>query len=268
MKVSRRLASGTAIEAVQWVAQPVSIEWRDIEAKGDPVARIVLDNDVAANLLITIAEEPPAPSRTPQNSAVISFFTWLPEYEALCTKSGVIAHLRSTGRFVWLYQPDVYGLVADASNRLRQRYEAEERDAQARARREQERFATERELRAPAAPSVTPALDSAAAVPAWAALKKKNASYFGYRLADGTVWVHFETLSGVIALRPLNLKDWENKVPTSLGRYDACNDVVLCTSPPSFTSVAATRISSQWADIESLTGLGWDRTGFFARSQG
>lgn len=262
-EVSRRLSSGIANEIAEWSAQPVSVEWLGPAAQGDAVARMVLDNEVAADLLVTIAEDPPRPSRTPLSQAVISFFTWLPEYEALCSHAGVIEHLRSTGRLVWIYQPDAYGLVADASNRLRQRFEADERDAQARARREQERFDREYKLRTPPA-APRPAAPIQAVGPAWAAMKKKNASYFGYRLVDGTVWVYFEMDSGGIALRPLNLEEWQAKIPVSLGRYDADKDVVLCSAPPTFRSVVATRISSQFADILALTDPDCDQVGFFA----
>lgn len=262
-EVSRRLLSGIAVEVAEWSAQPVSVEWLAPAAQGDAVARIVLDNDVAADLLVTISEEPPRPSRTPASHALISFFTWLPEYEALCSHAAVIEHLRSTGRFVWIYQPDAYGLVADASNRLRQRFEAEERDAQARARREQERFDAAYKSLTPPAPPAPPAAPILSAVPPWAATKKKNASYFGYRLADGSVWVYFEVESGGIALRPLNFQDWQVKIPANLGRYDADNDVVLCSAPPTFRSVVATRISSQFADIAGLADPDRDQVGFF-----
>lgn len=262
-EVSRRLLSGIAVEVAEWSAQPISVEWLAPAAQGDAVARMVLDNDVAVDLLVTIADDPPRPSRTPASQGLISFFTWLPEYKALCSHAAVIEHLRSTGRFVWIYQPDTYGLVVDASNRLRQRFEAEERDAQARARREQERFHRADKSPTPPAPSAPPAAPIQPAVPAWAAVKKKNASYFGYRLADRTVWVYFQIESGGFALRPLNLQDWKAKVPVSLGRYDAENDVVLCSAPPTFRSVVATRISSQFADIAALADPDQDQVGFF-----
>jgi hypothetical protein len=261
VEVSRRLLSGIAVEVPEWSAQPISVEWLTTAAQGDAVARMVLDNDVAADLLVTIAEDPPRPSRTPLSQAAISFFTWLPEYEALCSHAAVIEHLRSTGRFIWIYQPDAYGLVADAINRLRQRFEAEERDAEARARREQERFDKAYSSRTPAASG--PATPIQPDGPAWAVMKKKNASYFGYRLADGTVWVYFEIETGGIALRPLNLQDWEAGIPGTLGRYDANNDVVLCSAPPTFRSVVATRISSQFSDIEGLVDPNGDQVGFF-----
>ena len=182
----------------------------------------------------------------------------LPEYETLCSHAAVREHLRSTGHFVWIYQPDVYGLVADAVTRLRLQFETEERGAQERARRE--RFESARKPFSPHA--LAPAPPPALGAPAWAAAKK-NASYFGYRLVDGSVWVHFEVASGGFALRALNLEGWEAGVPASVGQYDELLDVVICPKPPSFSSVVATRISSQFADVQALAAPDWDTSGFF-----
>ncbi|MES2784708.1 MAG: hypothetical protein V4684_04535 [Pseudomonadota bacterium] len=264
-QVSRRLLAGLTTEQVEWDAQPVRVEWMDRGLQDSPVARMLLDNEVSVNLLITIAEDPPAPAQLASSDGLITFYTHLPNYEVLCSHTGVLEHLRRTGRFVWVYQPDVYGLVNDAATRLRSRFEAEELQAEERAQRVREQFERRRvEVAAPVGP--VPGGPSVAAQP-WVAEKKTNSSYFGYRFADGSVWVHFELKSGGHGLRKLGANtQWHAEVPESLGQYAAELDLVVCPKVPALPRPVATRISSQLVDVLQLLGEGWNKAGFFQKS--
>lgn len=266
-QVSRRLLSGMATELVQWDAQPVRIEWLEGGSQGDPVARLLLDNEVQADLLITIAEDPPSLSHVESSEGAIAFYTALPDYEILCSHTAVLEYLRHTGRFVWIHQPDVYGLIADASKRLRARYEAEEAQAEERARRDREQFERRHaELLAVASP---PAPAAAAPTPPWATAKKRNGSYFGYRFADETVWVYFELEGGGYGLRALGASgEWQQQVPPGWGQYEPELDLVVCRNAPLLASASpvATRISSQLSDVLQLLEDNWDKGGFFRNS--
>jgi hypothetical protein len=265
-QVSRRLLSGLATELVEWDAQPVQVEWFEEEPQGAPIGRMVLDNDLSVDVLLAIAEDRPRQSQVESTTGTIAFYTYLPDYEVLCSRAGVLGHLRETGLFVWIYQPDVYGLLSDATKRLRARYDREEALANERATRERERFEQTRAFNN-VAHELVPAKPEAAPVPPWATEKKKNASFFGYRLPDGSAWVHFELARGGVGLREMRgHPQWHEGIPASVGHYDKVLDVIVCSAAPIFSSPLATRISSDLNDVLQLIRSDWNSGGFFNRS--
>jgi hypothetical protein len=264
-QVSRRLLSGHATELVEWDAQPVRVDWFDETHQGAPVGRILLDNDVSVDVLITIADDPPPQSQVDSPTGALAFYTYLPEYEVLCSRAGVLGHLGGTGRLVWIYQPDVYGLVSDAVKRLRARYDKEEALANERARKEREHFDQAYAVSV-AAPETAGAKEESAPAAPWTAEKKRNASFFGYRFPDGSAWVHFELGRGGYGLRELHAQpQWYHGLSESVGTYDPLLDLVICSTPPNFSSPVATRISSDLADVLQLLDADWNTGGFFKR---
>lgn len=265
--VTRRLLSGTAREAVSWDAQPSTVEWFDEGNYDAPIGRMVLDNSVEVDVTLVIADDPPRPSSMQSSRGQVCFYTYLPEYATLCSQEGVVAHLRATGRFEWIYQPDAYGLIDDAVKRLRARFDAQEAEATARAARDKvafESFLRQRAASQPATPA--PVLQCEPEEPGWAKHKKRNVPYFGYRFADGSVWVYFELERAGYGVRCLSdLPGWPQMLPANWGAYDAELGLAVRDSAPAFIGAVATRISSNLLDVLQLVDGRWNGSSIFQR---
>lgn len=162
--------------------------------------------------------------------------------------------MRRHGQLVWLHQPDVYGLVADAHARLRVTAEAEEQALAEQVRRERERFERYRMEIPPRAarPAAQPLV---ANLPSWALHKKANRPFFGYRFTGRGAWVLFELADGRSAIRRLDGSAlWFKELSHPDAAYDAALDLLVV---PTFAhgqgllrgQVEGTRISSDFTDM-------------------
>lgn len=256
-QLRRAVTGGWHTEDVNWKAQPVFIEWVPPTAQDAPIAHMLLDNGVEADLTVTIGERPvPAPMRSTGKRGLITFWSTLPVDSDLRKELYALQHIRRCGEFFWIHQPDVFGLLAAAERRMQEKVLADEQAQIERARRQQERFNAEYAAwRAPAvAPAPAPAPQEEN-LPAWARGKKKFKPFIGYRLKDGSCWCYFELEAGGYGLRRLlpEAPDWAQEVPERVGRYDAAQDLVIAEKQPFFGPYAvATRISTDFRNLSSL----------------
>jgi hypothetical protein len=253
--VSRILTSGRVEEKVEWNAQPRSVEWLESSSKDAPIARLALDNGIDAELTVTISDDAPGLRHSPTRLGLMTFWSTPPVDSDLCKEKYALQHLVRHGRFVWLYQPDVFGLERAALRRLRERADAEEAAAIERAKKQNSLFDHQRtQLVHPTQATNILGASSPDPAPAWAAYKKRTSSFFGHRFADGSAWVYFELESRGYGLRQLGADTgWQTRVPESVGTYRADLDLIVRAEAPTFRSrPVATRISGDLGDILQL----------------
>lgn len=267
-EVSRQLLSGRAVERVEWDAQPRSIRWLQPVNQDDPIARLSLNNGIEADLMVIVSNTVPTLQRPSSRIALIAYWSTVPVDSDLRKEIYALQHLSRNGQLVWIFQPDVFGLVAAAEKRLRDRAVLEEKLANERVARTNTAFerrflATQMPARsAPPAPGPRPAnvggpeikAPSAADLPSWAQPRKRHASFFGHRFADKRAWVYFELEQGGFGLRDLRAPEgWHESIPAHVGTYDAALDLVRCATPPHFAGApVATQISTDFADVLKL----------------
>ncbi len=255
-EIVRTLQTRRATEHIEWDAQPTSVEWLDPGARDAPIARLTLDSDCVAELFVEIADAPPM-HRYPMvsNVGAIVFWSTMPVDSDLRKELYARQHVQRSGRLVWLHQPDVYGLVADAQARIDAQAQAEERELAAQAKRDQEKLDRWRAERAQAARLPTPPSTSA---PTWARHKKVNRPYFGYRFKGHGAWVLFELADGRAGIRKLAAGDgWFDELCDARVEYDASLELLVVSSFAVGQGllrghVEATRISSDFTDMLQL----------------
>jgi len=214
--VRRNSVVGNLTEEVGWDAQVWSINWLVPSTRDAPVAAIELDNGLSAELFIEIGERPL--QSEPSNSTVgkLVFSSSLPRDSDLREEVHARRYLQRHGVLGWVHQPDVFGLIAAAGQRLDQKAAEEEQRATA-ARRTRDLLFGEKH----SAPPPLSASAPAAPLPEWALHKKRNRPFFGYRLTDGSTWAWFELERGGYALRCVpGDEGWEEAVPITVGRFD------------------------------------------------
>jgi hypothetical protein len=228
--VRRNSFAGLSAEEVGWDAQPRSIEWREPSSKEAPVATLLLDNGISADLFIEIPEQ--AAQRYPSTSGVgkLVFSSSLPVDSDLRKEIHAREHLQRHGVLAWLHQPDAFGLLAAAGLRP-------------------SRPPAQPEESVPAAP-----------LPDWARYKKPNRPFFGYRLDDGTTWVFFELARGGYGIRCVPGDEcWHEAMPPSVGRLDEDLQLLVaetCGPVQQFLETRRTHtcIGSDFGDVLKLAG--------------
>jgi hypothetical protein len=256
--ISRRLPTRTLSARVEWDAQPVSVEWLEPAAHDAPVARLTLDNEILADIVVEIGPSPVA-SQYPSESGVGSIVFWstVPVDSDLRKEIYARQHLARHGQLLWRHQPDTYGLIADAYARMDATAREEEAKWAAQAQRESERldrWRAEQSARqpAPAALEVVPALA------AWAAHKKTNRPFFGYRIKERGAWVLFELADGRAGIRKLSSDPrWFADLEGEHATYEPALQLLVTSNFESGQAllrgtVEATRISTDLRDIFQL----------------
>jgi len=238
----------TFAEEVGWNAQLVGKPtWLGQVAKDAPVASGRLDNGIDVAIHVEICDSRPSGYPAPAGSgASIAFWCILPGQDDLRKRAAVEEYLRRHGRFIWLHQPDVFGLVEAARKRLEAHASQVDEQFKFKLRRHQEeagrrwaqkavtlaaRSASESPAplarSAPAAavdpaPSSQTATSGQPAVYAWAPSHKPGTSFIRYRFADGTAWVVYTLREGghAVAPWPSPREDWDQALPAKVGTVD------------------------------------------------
>jgi Competence protein CoiA-like family len=215
-----RSLSRSFSEDVAWGAQLIGRPtWLGAVAKGAPVARGRMDNGISLVIRVEISEAPPTsyPITAP-SEAVVAFWCTVPVTSDLRKRLYVEQHLRRHGRFVWLHQPDVFGLVHAARKRLEARA-AEDDEQFSRERRELAESAAQRW--AETSRSVANGCDSRVSYP-WAPDHDPRTSFILYRFAHGAAWVFYTMLDGehAVAPWPSPQEDWDHALPVEVGLVD------------------------------------------------
>jgi Competence protein CoiA-like family len=218
-RVHARSSSRNYSEEVSWSAQLTGAPvWLEAKGKEAAVARGRLDNGIDVAIHVSIAEREPNvyPAGAGAGASVV-FWCAVPVQSDLRKRIYIEQHFRRCARFIWIHQPDVFGLVDMA--RRRQQAAADREEAQARHRdqevaREAGRrwaAATERlrgmqqEQAQSSLPSIAqceprPAASSAPALAtadySWAPGRKPNTSFIFYRLEDRQAWVLYSLVDG------------------------------------------------------------------------
>ncbi len=257
-EVVKLLPTRRAVEPVEWDAQPVSIVWLDQDTQGAPIGRLVLDTEATVEIFVEISDTAPM-QRYPSSSQVGSIVFWstIPVDSDLRKEVYARQHVSRYGQLVWLHQPDTYGLVADAQQRLNKAAEAEERAIAEQVKRDRERFERVRaEFSAPRPPPPEPV--ASANLPNWVRHKKQNRPYFGYRLKGHGAWVLFELVDGRCGIRRLDAGErWFDDSLCAGAVYDPAMELLIVNTFVEGQSllrkpVEATQISSNFADMLQL----------------
>jgi len=233
-------------EVVSWAAQLTGpLAWLDAKSKDAAIARGRLDNGIDVAIHVHISEkEPTVYPAGPGAGASLVFWCTVPVQSDLRKRIYVEQHFRRCARFIWAHQPDVFGLVEKARDRLQAL--ADREDAQARSRDQdgvldtglQWSAATARlrsslqqaawgraEPQGPAAAQPTVprhTSDSAPVEYAWAPDRKANSGFIFYRLKDGSAWVFYTLRDGGHAITPWPhpSEDWDLMLPSQVGMPD------------------------------------------------
>lgn len=266
-----RVHTGTA----SWDAQPRRVQWVDNPAKSAPVAMLSLDNGITVELVVEVAERPPTiyPA-SPAAAGRICFWCPLPPLLYLRSRRAATEHVQSQGRFLWMHQPDVFGLVAAELARLQNAAAAEDRHAEQQ--QAQHRIAAGRRWARIASRShsgdQSPTDTSACAAqtreqpsakrqaPRYdcAPGHKDFCSFVLYRLHDGSGWLVYELQDGGYAIAPCDgAEGWDEALPRSVGVADLQRGVYVAqdtTMAMVFFSARASmvRTSSNPADFAGL----------------
>ena len=247
-RVNARSERRQFTEEVGWGAQFIGpLEWLPMGAKSAPVAIGRLDNGIDAELLVEIGDEAPRylPAALGARAAVV-FWCSVPVLSDLRKRLYAEQHIKQRGQLFWKHQPDVFGLVNAARDRLRTQATADDEDAE-RSRKRQAEDAGRRWAQAgqrlreqsgqvgaeplgervgEVAREVAPVRSATGAGEpqfSWAPQRKANTSFVFYRMEDGAAWVIYtlEDGSSAIAAWPRAEEGWDKALPELVGTADA-----------------------------------------------
>ncbi len=202
-------------QRVSWSTQfvPDSLLWSDRPTKNTPVARGRLDNGLDAELSIMVTSTPPRfpPVTEPlaQTTQLVYWFP-MPHPSDLHKLTDVTGHISRTGRFSWVHQRDVFGLVGNARERLLQQIQKEETTARYAAglkwaaldKRLHEPNIESLSNRQPLPQNPFPDPSPDAIVYPWAPDKKPRSAFIFYRLRDETAWILYTQSDGQTCIVP------------------------------------------------------------------
>lgn len=244
-------------EEVSWEAQLTGAPtWLEAKSKEGAVARGRLDNGIDVAIHVSIADKEPSAYPAAANAgAALVFWCVVPAQSDLRKWVYIEQHFRRCARFIWMHQPDVFGLVEMARKRLQAVADSEE----VQARRRDQEAARDAGLRWGAAAArlrssqqgpghaqtdlraISQLYATAAAPPPpnpasddypWAPDRKPNSAFIFYRLDDQSAWIFYSLSDGGYAITPWPHpgEDWDLALPSDVGVPDRERMIYRATS--------------------------------------
>lgn len=202
---------------------------------------------------------------------VLIYHCGAPSKGTITTHASAIEYLQNNSRMYWQRMPDVYGVLRQAQEELKQRLDAQEAHNHPFQGERLQSLSFARALmrqqisaRWAPPPAVSPTQTKTDS-PSWAKLKRKNSSYFAFRMsADTAYWVAMESADheGYYVV-PGNCywDGWDEALPPSLGvadltlgAYRGDGPVIQATQAMRRLGVDASRIDSDVSVICAFTG--------------
>lgn len=217
-------------EKVSWKAQFLrgGLQWSDKPSRGAPVATGQLDNGIKAQLYVLVEQTQPLFPPV-VGDVVAQIVVWFPMPAATDLKKLVYVrqHIQRCANVMWRHQPDVFGLVGKARERLQKQLKDDE-DRRSRAAGMKWAAIANRMQSAvmesrPSSSSV-PSTNQAAAQRQiadktydWAPERKPLTSFIFYRLRDGTAWIVYTRSDATLSIVPRPAFDgWDEYLPPSV----------------------------------------------------
>lgn len=226
-------------ETAEWMAKPLKMDdWNLRPPKLSPAVRMELDSRAQVDLYVEVGSNPAMGRRsTCSDIGELLFWVPMPHTEALRTHEQAQQHIACSGQMLWIHQPDVLGLAADARARLNATVAAAQRTAD-----EIERlrtmaagrrwFTIQQEMKRQRQ-ELDSTIQSAAKQTAqqqalqvedapWSAWRKQRSALLFYGLQDGSGWLILQHQDGRTILRPWPMASagWEAGVPSRLGLFE------------------------------------------------
>lgn len=258
-------------QQVTWSTKCDSISgWAHQPAQKCKVAQMLTDNDVQVVLYVDVASRPNMRSAdVAPEIGEIHFLVPPPEPGQLRALTDALAHISKSGRFHWIYLPDVDRQVTIAQEQVNTEAMNLERESEAE-RLRQEKVGREvvalRRLSAPgpeplasfSSPQIrldNPSPDNATP---WAIWRKSNTTFMFYGLHDETGWMVITHQDGrLIAVPWPFFEGWDEALPDRFGKADPTLGGIFVND---FSLLALylrdkhkiLRFSTTWQDILNL----------------
>lgn len=236
-RLLRGISTGEVFrEEVSWNAQflPGTLQWSASGGPSEPLATGELDNGLNVSIRLVVSESRPHwPEAHDDQVAQVLF--WLPPPSSVDMKDAAAAHrhIQQHLAIIWEHQPDVFGLVKAAENRIAEKVKASNKaTADAAGRRwvairdaGLNRFKGEIEHAVQPREGVSlspPAKTRQEPVYSWAPHRKPASSFIFYKLRDGSAWVLYTRQDASQWLVPWGTlpEGWDEALPPSVGTPD------------------------------------------------